>query len=319
MKEIACVNGRGTVGRFAPSPTGDLHMGSLMAALASCLEAKKQGGRWLVRIEDLDPPREMPGASARILKDLERFGFEWDGPVVYQSARHARYREVLERLIAEGHVYPCACTRREIQAAGLVGVDGYRYDGRCRNGLPAGAKPRAWRLRVPDEYIGFDDGIQGRQGQNLQQEVGDFVLLRADGCWAYQLAVVVDDADQGVNQVLRGADLLDSTPRQIYLQRLLGGREPQYLHIPVIANAAGEKLSKQTLAPALRSGNEADQLWQALKLLWQSPPAELAGAQLHEVWQWAQANWSVGYMPHTRTVSVSIGPGFHYGFLGTEK
>ncbi len=145
------------------------------------------------------------------------------------------------------------------------------------------------------------------------------MLLRADGCWAYQLAVVIDDADQGVNQILRGADLLDSTPRQIYLQRLLGAREPQYLHIPVIANVAGVKLSKQTLAPALRAGNEAGQLWQALKLLWQSPSTELAGESLHEVWRWAQANWSVGYMPHTRSVSVSIEPGFQYEFLGTGK
>ncbi|MDR3410719.1 MAG: tRNA glutamyl-Q(34) synthetase GluQRS [Formivibrio sp.] len=324
MNEIECVAGvcsarERVVGRFAPSPTGDLHMGSLMAAVASFLAARSCGGRWLVRIEDVDRPREVVGAAARILFDLERFGFEWDGPVWFQSTRNERYRYALDRLIKAGHAYPCACSRREIQLTGLTAIDGYRYDGRCRTGLPAGRKALAWRLRVPDEQVAYLDGIQGVQSQNLANDVGDFVLLRADGCWTYQLAVVVDDAEQGVNQVVRGADLLDSTPRQIWVQRLLGYIEPQYMHIPVIANSRGEKLSKQTLAPALLKGGEAKQLWMALYLLWQSPPLDLRNATINEVWQWALLHWSVNGMPQKRAVSVEIDRSLAYTFLKTNK
>lgn len=309
----------GVVGRFAPSPTGDLHMGSLMAAVASFLETRSCAGRWLVRIEDVDRPREVTGAADRILFDLERFGFEWDGPVWYQSVRQLHYRDALDRLIAAGHAYPCACSRREVQMAALSGVDGYRYDGRCRSGLPEEVKARAWRLRMPDECVVYQDGVQGGQSQNLSQDVGDFVLLRADGCWAYQLAVVVDDAEQGVNQVVRGADLLDSTPRQICLQRLLGYAQPKYFHIPVIANSRGEKLSKQTCAPALVEGSEARQLWTALHLLWQSPPRELREASLQEVWQWALSHWSVNGMPQKRSVSVAVDQSLEYTFLKLIK
>lgn len=310
----------GVVGRFAPSPTGDLHMGSLMAAVASFLAARSCSGRWLVRIEDVDRPREVAGAADRILFDLERFGFEWDGPVWFQSARQLRYRDALDRLIAAGLAYPCACSRREVQMAALSGVEGYRYDGRCRSGLPEGAKKaHAWRLQVPDECVAYRDGVQGLQAQDLAQEVGDFVLLRADGCWAYQLAVVVDDAEQGVNQIVRGADLLDSTPRQIFLQRLLGYAQPEYYHIPVIANSRGEKLSKQTCAPALVEGNEARQLWMALHLLWQSPPSALREANLQGVWQWALSHWSVNSMPQKRAVSVSIDQSLEYTFLKLNK
>lgn len=291
------------VGRFAPSPTGDLHMGSLMAAVASYLSARSGGGRWLVRIEDVDTPRQMPGAAERILHDLERFGMEWDGPVCYQSRRYDYYRSRLDELIKSGYVYPCKCSRREIQAAGLVGIDGYRYSGCCRNATHSDIRSSAWRVRVADENIFFTDGIQGEISQNLANDVGDFVLLRADGCWAYQLAVVVDDAEQGINQVVRGADLLDSTPRQIWLQRLLGYAQPQYFHIPVLANAAGEKLSKQTLAPALLSGQEVPQLYQALHLLWQCPPPVLLEANLQEIWQWALSNWCVCRIPQKRFFS----------------
>ena len=307
------------VGRFAPSPTGDLHMGSLMAATASYLMARTQKGKWLVRIEDLDPPREVPGAAQRILFDLERFGFEWDGEVEYQSQRHEDYRAVLDRLVALDAAYPCTCSRREIQSAGLCGVDGFRYGGACRGGTHAARLARAWRLKVPDQRICYRDGIQGEQAQNLWREVGDFVMRRADGLWAYQLAVVVDDAAQGVTQVVRGADLLDSTPRQIWLQQLLQYSQPEYFHIPVIANAAGEKLSKQTQAPALFSGGEVLQLWQALHLLWQSPPEELKHADIASLWAWALQHWLVQKMPQQRSVTVEIKKNGGYEFSVSKK
>jgi len=246
-------------GRFAPSPTGPLHFGSLVAALASWLDARAHGGVWLVRIEDIDSARTVPGAAEAILATLERFGFQADEPPVWQSARVDRYRAALDALIAAGHVYPCGCTRKEIADSQ---VHGHRrnatliYPGTCRSGLH-GKPARAWRLRVPGDappgaaVIGFDDRWQGAQSQDLATEVGDFVLLRADGQWAYQLAVVVDDAAQGITHVVRGADLLDSTARQIWLQRCLGVATPAYLHVPVVTNADGDKLSKQTGAQAL--------------------------------------------------------------------
>jgi glutamyl-Q tRNA(Asp) synthetase len=248
--------GRAYVGRFAPSPTGALHAGSLAAALASWLDARAHGGTWLLRIEDVDGPRTMPGAAVAIMDTLRAFGLAWDGDVMVQSMRGAAYATALDRLTGAGHVYPCACTRREIadSAANLREHAFGRelvYPGTCRAGLPAGRAARAWRVRVPEEEIAFDDAVAGRRVQSLAREVGDFVLKRADGLWAYQLAVVVDDAAQGVTHVVRGADLIDSTARQIHLCRLLGYAVPQYLHVPVVTNAAGEKLSKQTLAPAL--------------------------------------------------------------------
>ena len=238
-------------GRFAPSPTGLLHAGSLLTAVASCLDARRHGGEWWLRIEDLDPPREMPGASSRILATLEAFGFEWDGELVYQHDRHERYAAALERLIAAGVAYPCACTRKDIARVAVRGIDGPVYPGTCRHGLPAGQAARAWRLRVPAGPVRFIDRIVGEQVQDVARDVGDFVLRRADGLWAYQLAVVVDDADQGMTDIVRGADLLDSTPRQIVLMHALGVPVPRHAHVPLVVNAAGEKLSKQTLAPAI--------------------------------------------------------------------
>jgi glutamyl-Q tRNA(Asp) synthetase len=280
-------------GRFAPSPTGDPHFGSLLAALASCLEARARGGRWLVRMEDADTPRNAPGADARILACLEAHGFQWDGEVLRQSQRREAYQAALARL--RDSVYPCACSRREIAAAATgLAIDGaWRYSGRCRQGLPAGRGARAWRLRVEDAEIAFDDRIQGRIRQNLAHDVGDFALWRADGQFAYQLMVVVDDAFQGVTQVVRGADLLDSTPRQIYLQRLLGLPTPEYAHIPVATNAAGEKLSKQTRARPLRARRAAANLTAALAFLNQRPPPGLAQASVDEVWRWAMARWKI--------------------------
>ena len=257
--------GREYVGRFAPSPTGPLHAGSLAAALASWLDARAHGGRWLVRIEDVDGPRNVAGAAEGILATLRAFGFDWDGEVVHQSERGALYQSAFDRLHAAGFVYPCACTRREI-ADSAAGVREHAfgrelvYPGTCREGIPAGRPARAWRMRVPSADIVFEDALAGTQAQNLARDVGDFVLKRADGLWAYQLAVVVDDAAQGITHVVRGADLLDSTARQIHLLRALGHAEPLYLHVPVVTDAKGEKLSKQTRALALDAAAREAQL-----------------------------------------------------------
>lgn len=238
-------------GRFAPSPTGPLHAGSLAAALASWLDARAHGGLWLVRIEDIDPPREVAGATRQILDALAACGLVADEPPVLQSARGELYRRALTHLQHAGLVYGCACSRAEVAAAQQrLGLAAHIYPGTCRNGT--GGRPvRALRVRVPDETIGFADRACGWYAQNLARDVGDFVVRRADGLWAYQLAVVVDDAEQRISDVVRGADLLDNTPRQIWLQGILGLATPRYLHVPVVTNAQGEKLSKQTGAKAL--------------------------------------------------------------------
>lgn len=287
-------------GRFAPSPTGPLHFGSLVAALASYLEARQQQGEWLLRMEDLDTPRNMPGAADAILRSLEAFGFEWDGAVVYQSERHDLYAAALARLQEGGLVYPCGCTRKEIADSAIHGIEGAIYPGTCRSGLPPGKTARAWRIRAENRTIGFDDAIQGHVAQNLARDIGDFVLKRADGFYAYQLAVVVDDADQAITHVVRGADLLDSTPRQIYLQQVLGLPAMHYAHIPVVLNAQGEKLSKQTQAAAVDDRQPATQLWQALDFLQQSPPAAIRNAPLADIWQWADQNWQLSRIKPTK-------------------
>lgn len=281
-------------GRYAPSPTGPLHFGSLVAAVGSYLEARSRGGRWLLRMEDLDKPREMPGAAGGILRTLEAFGFEWDGDVLYQSRRAEAYEAALARLAADGALFPCACSRSEIADSGLHGLEGPIYPGTCRRGLPPGRSARALRLRVPDENLSFEDGLQGTVQQNLARDIGDFIVRRADGCHAYQLAVVVDDAHQGITHVVRGADLLLSTPRQLLLQRLLGQPSPHYLHLPVALNRAGEKLSKQTHAAALDEQRPGPTLWQALSFLRQAPPEVLRDASIEEIWTWAVANWRLG-------------------------
>lgn len=279
-------------GRFAPSPSGPLHLGSLLAAVGSFLEARSQGGEWLIRIEDLDPPREMPGAADGILRTLEAYGFEWDGPVEYQSRRLAHYEAALETLRQAKLAYGCACTRKEIADSSLRGIDGPIYPGTCRNGLPHGKAARAWRLKVaPGTQICFEDAIQGPQQQYLERQLGDFVLRRADGYFAYQLAVVVDDAEQGISHIVRGADLLDSTPRQIYLQSCLAYPQPKYAHLPVLVNTAGEKLSKQTRAPALMTKAAGEELWTVLDMLGQMPPKGLFGAPIGDLWTWALPNW----------------------------
>ncbi len=292
------------VGRFAPSPTGPLHLGSLVAAVGSYLDARAQGGRWLLRMEDLDPPREMAGAADSILRTLENLGFGWDGPVLYQSSRIAAYGSAAARLQQVGAAFPCACTRSEIADSAMHGLEGPIYPGTCRRGLPPGREGRALRLKVPDETLCFDDGLQGRVCQALARDIGDFIVRRADGCYAYQLAVVVDDAWQGVTHVVRGADLLLSTPRQILLQRRLGLPTPGYSHLPVLVDAAGDKLSKQTQAAPVDGLPGPEVLWRSLHLLRQGPPEALRHASIGEIWEWASGHWNRDVLKGLKRIGI---------------
>jgi glutamyl-Q tRNA(Asp) synthetase len=291
-------------GRFAPSPTGPLHFGSLIAALASYCEAKTQGGKWLVRMEDLDKPREVAGAADHILKTLETFGFEWDGEVIYQSHRNHLYQEALNQLQAASLIYKCDCSRKEIADSAEHGIDGLIYPGICRH-KEALRTPSASRVIVDAKPILFTDAIQGSIEQTLAQDVGDFVLKRADGLYSYQLAVVVDDFEQGVTHILRGADLLNSSPRQIYLQQLLRYPTPEYAHIPIANNANNEKLSKQTLAPAIDGSQASTLLKQALAFLGQDPPMDLVQCNPTEILQWAKQHWDIKKIPHQRSIVLS--------------
>ena len=286
------------IGRFAPSPTGPLHFGSLVAALGSYLQARAHGGQWHVRMEDVDTTRCSPVMADDILRTLAAFGFEWTGAVMYQSQRLAAYRTALQQLQDAGWVYACGCSRLEIADSSVHGIDGLVYPGSCRDGLIQGHLPRAQRVRTDDLSLCFDDALQGRVCQRLASEVGDFVLNRADGLFAYQLAVVVDDAALGITEVVRGADLLASTPRQIYLQRLLGLPTPTYLHLPVALNADGQKLSKQTQARALNVDAALPLLCQAMAFL--NQPVREDIATLAEFWRWATAIWSVAALPQAR-------------------
>jgi len=281
-------------GRFAPSPTGPLHFGSLVAALGSYLDARAAGGQWLVRIEDLDAPRSSRALAEDMLRTLEAFGFAWDGPVLWQSENVARYESALARLVALDLCYRCRCSRREVQDSALQGVEGPVYPGTCRAlALPA-TVPAAVRLRTTALEIAFADRLQGKVSQRLDRDVGDFVLKRRDGLIAYQLAVVVDDAEQGITDVVRGADLLHSTPRQIWVQRQLGLATPRYLHLPVATNASGQKLSKQTLAPALDRGEVLADLGLALAFLGQLPVSARTPAQFLDA---AAASWQPTRLP----------------------
>ncbi|MCX7693174.1 MAG: tRNA glutamyl-Q(34) synthetase GluQRS [Tepidimonas taiwanensis] len=284
-------------GRFAPTPSGALHLGSLVAALGSCLEARVQDGEWLLRIEDVDAPRVVAGAAEDILRTLEAFGFEWDGPVWYQSRRSEAYAEALARLARDGLVYACSCSRSQIRAVARRGVDGPVYPGSCRARADRPSRA-AWRLRLPDERVVFTDALFGRVSCELARECGDFVLRRADGVYSYQLAVVVDDAAQGVTHVVRGADLLASTPRQIVLQRLLALPTPQYLHLPVVLDARGDKLSKQTLAAPVDAHAPLPALLAAWRFLGQSEPGRID--TVAEFWAMARALWDRRRIPPLR-------------------
>lgn len=285
------------VGRFAPSPTGPLHFGSLVAALASWLDARVAGGRWLVRMEDLDRPRCDPAAADTILRQIEVYGLTWDGAVLVQSQRDDAYAAALDRLKSQGAVFACTCTRSQLANA-LRNAEGeIIYPGTCRLHPTPRGEHFAWRVRVDNVSAHFVDRIHGALQQDLAREVGDFVVRRADGLYAYQLAVVVDDAFQGVTHVVRGADLLWNTPRQIYLQGLLGLPTPVYAHVPLVTNAAGQKLSKQTLAPALPETGRRAVLAEALAALGHPPPADLVGAGSDELLAWASAHWQIANVP----------------------
>jgi len=281
-------------GRFAPSPTGPLHFGSLVTATASYLCARQAQGAWLLRIEDLDPPREVPGSQDQILAALECLGFEWNESIVRQSERAELYEAALQRLLAAGDAFPCSCSRTEIAAAGSDrgDADELRYPGWCRNGIRAPGRPLAVRFRAPAGLVSFADELQGPVSYDVATQIGDFVIRRRDGWFAYQLAVVVDDAAQGITSVVRGCDLLNSTPRQLLLQRALGLPTPAYAHMPVATDRNGVKLSKSAGAATLDLAHPGDELWRALWFLRQSPPPELRHANPADLWSWAIVHWT---------------------------
>ncbi|MCW8194968.1 tRNA glutamyl-Q(34) synthetase GluQRS [Proteobacteria bacterium 005FR1] len=296
------------IGRFAPSPTGPLHFGSLLAALASYLDARARNGRWLVRVEDLDPPREVPGATDAILRSLESHHLFWDGDILFQSQRDSAYSETLNRLDRAGLLYYCYCTRREVAAAGGV------YPGTCRHRSMAGSGAGALRLKttdLPSPYtrlegpIEFEDVIVGHQQQDIAETTGDFIVRRKDGLFAYQLAVVVDDIAQGVTHVIRGSDLLHATAAQILLFRLLGASEPRYGHIPVAVNEQGQKLSKQQGASPLDDSRAGENLFRALRFLGQAVPDALQHASCPDLLRWGVANWDRGQIPRASSRPAS--------------
>lgn len=278
------------IGRFAPSPTGDLHFGSLVSAVGSYLEAKSASGLWLLRIEDIDPPREVTGSAGRIINDLQRLGLNPDGPVLFQSSRFAAYQDAVDKLLERGLAYPCACSRKDLPASGV-------YTGTCRNGIPPGKTPRSIRFCVDSDVSTFNDRLQGTISDSPVDSVGDFIIKRADGLFAYQLAVVIDDHFQGVTQVVRGADLLDSTTRQICLQKALGYVTPEYMHLPIVISADGKKLSKRMVADPVVRQEPATAVKHALQFLGQNPPP---GLSLNDLWKWALKNWKSDRIPRVR-------------------
>jgi len=300
------------VGRFAPSPTGPLHFGSLVAAVASYCDAKANRGKWLVRMEDLDKPREIKGAADEILRTLTTFGFEWDKEIVYQSQRADLYDNALQTLINQGVAYPCTCSRKEIADSAIAsGIEGVIYPKTCLKHALKSNTREAFRVVTLNKSIAFMDEIQGEISQNLACDVGDFILKRADGLFAYQFAVVVDDAAQGITHIVRGADLLNSTPRQIYLQQLLGFATPHYAHVPIASNIAGDKLSKQTLAQPISTHHPEQLIFDALSFLGQNPPSEFKNdksknATLDEILRWAITNWNIANVPKQRQIITHI-------------
>jgi glutamyl-Q tRNA(Asp) synthetase len=284
-------------GRFAPSPTGPLHFGSLIAAVGSYLDARHHQGEWLLRVEDIDSPREVAGATDEILRTLELLHMTWDRPVIYQSKRTHLYEEALDELQQRGYLYDCGCTRKEVAEGAVHTPTGTIYPGTCRNGLPAGRSPRSVRVRVNNAAISMQDRLQAGLHQQLQTDTGDFIIRRADRLIAYQLAVVVDDADQGINHVVRGSDLLESTPRQMYLQQLLDLPTPAYLHLPIATDSSNAKLSKQSFAPSITVDDSNRAVLDALRFLHQTLPDSPQDASLDELWKWAADHWDASTIP----------------------
>ncbi len=292
-------------GRFAPSPTGPLHFGSLIAAVGSYLDARAHGGEWLVRIEDIDPPREVAGADVLILDALQACGFEWDGQVTYQSQGHERYDAALDHLSVSGHSYACQCSRRVIRdTCHSLGLPATLYPGTCRHAELPSSSDMTRRVRTTNQTVLFTDLAQGEFEESLSNTCGDFVILRRNGLYAYQLAVVVDDFIQNITHVVRGCDLLDNTPRQIYLQNLLGYTTPTYRHLPTATNKEGQKLSKQTGAKAIDISNPGAELHAALVFLNQNPPHELMSATPEIIWAWAVENWRPGKLQGIKSVKI---------------
>ncbi|MGH8492836.1 MAG: tRNA glutamyl-Q(34) synthetase GluQRS [Moraxellaceae bacterium] len=281
----------GYVGRFAPTPTGPLHFGSLIAAVASYCDARAAGGKWLLRMEDLDPPREMPGAARRIITQMKAYGFEWDGELVFQSNRLHAYHDAVSALQAAGHLFWCSCSRSDLARNGSL-----VYPGHCR-AFTSPRRDAAVRVRIAEDMTFFTDRVFGAQQEEVAKSVGDFVILRRDGLFAYQLAVVVDDAFQGVTDVVRGADLLDNTARQIVLQKMLGHSTPRYLHLPLALHADGTKLSKQTLATEIPTPADGRLVWKALEFLGQQPSAGLMTRTPRELLVWGIKNWRPEKIP----------------------
>jgi len=284
------------IGRFAPSPTGPLHFGSVVAAVASYLQAKSQYGQWLVRIDDIDPPREQSGACASILKTLELLGLHWDGEVLFQRHRQDAYQEALELLTEQKLIYRCNCSRKQLQ--------GNAYPGTCRLKARSSEQQHALRIITNQTPINFNDGIQGHLQQNLETDVGDFIVRRADDLIAYHIAVVVDDAWQGITEIIRGADLLDVTLRQIYLQRILNVPTPAYAHIPAAVDAHGEKLSKQHHAHPVDDTQPESTLFSALNFLRQQPDEGLLQGNVEEIIQWGVKHWSMEKIPKQSTIEI---------------
>lgn len=292
IQEPSSISLASPTGRFAPSPTGPLHYGSLLTAVASYLNIRANNGTWLLRIDDLDPPREIPGAASEILRALEAYGLHWDQEIIYQSNRHQSYNEALTELQNKGLVYPCSCSRKDIFERGEP-----VYTGHCRKGHVAGRKQYAMRIKVPESTLSWQDLIQGAQSAQLFLENGDFVIRRADGLYAYHLAVVIDDAKQRITESIRGADLLPSTSAQRYLQQVLGLEPPLYGHIPVAVNVKGEKLSKQTGAAPISTSDPERTLFKALQDLGQAPPDDLESSSVSDILGWGQQNWSLAKIP----------------------
>jgi glutamyl-Q tRNA(Asp) synthetase len=286
------------VGRFAPSPTGTLHIGSLTTAVASFLHARQRLGSWLVRIDDIDPPREMPGAAAAILRTLEHFDLPWDGSVLYQSSRRAAYREAAGALLRQGRAFRCSCTRSDLRRRGKGSPP--RYPGTCRARVEH-ERSTAIRVRVDPGIVAFEDELQGRKQLDVDAVSGDYIIVRRDGFPAYHLAAVLDDAWQGVTHVVRGVDLLEATFTHLHLQRMLGLTAPAYGHLPVIVNAAGQKLSKQTKARAVDARNKSATAVRVLQYLGAAPPRELEGAAPRELWAWGIEHWAPAALTGRRT------------------
>lgn len=290
------------IGRFAPSPTGPLHLGSLYSALAGFLQARSQHGKWLLRIDDLDIPRNVPGSTESILTTLDAFGLYWDGPVDYQSRHVPEYEQVLDRLVRDNLVYPCVCSRKTLASATTDHHSPDVYPGTCKNRLIPLDQPHSLRIKTDSITISFEDDLQGCISHDLAKQDGDFILKRKDRIIAYQFAVVLDDDRQQINHVVRGYDLLNETPKQIYLQQLLGLAQPGYMHVPIVIDSGGFKLSKQTCATAVDLKDPGMVLFELLVLLRQYPPSELKRAPPRELLDWATAHWNPAPLKNSRAI-----------------